>query len=137
MRRIVTGQLQAAGVTPSIDSYVDRIVKYIPVEIVSAWVAAKGIVAASALSTKQTVLWVCFAISILLTILYMLKQTEVPGRSPAITQTAVATGAFVVWAFALGEPFATLLGTAQQSLYGSLLLIFYTLGVGLIVPPES
>lgn len=136
MRRIVTEKLEASGVTPSVDTYFDKIVKYIPIEIVSAWIAVKGIVQAASLGSKQIVLWVCFGISIVFTVLFMLKQTAVPGKKPATTQTLVATGAFVVWVFALGEPFATLLGVAQQSLYGSLLLIFYTLGVGLITPSE-
>jgi hypothetical protein len=63
-----------------------------------------------------------------------LKRTAIPGKPPAVTQALISTGAFAVWSFALGEPFATWLGGQQQSLYGSLLLIFYTLIVGLIVP---
>jgi len=136
MRRIITTKLQASGVKPEVDTFFDRVVKYIPVEIVSAWVAVKGLVEASASQSKPTVLWVCFGLGVVFTALYMLKQTAVPGKSPAITQTLIATGAFVVWVFGLGEPFASLLGTAQQALYGSLLLIFYTLAVGLITPKE-
>ena len=34
---------------------------------------------------------------------------------------------------ALGEPFTSLLGAANQSLYGSLLLIFYTVLTALVV----
>lgn len=136
MRRILTDQLHASGVTPDVDSYFDRVVKFIPVEIVSAWIAVKGIIAAAATGSKQLVLWICFAIGLIFTALYMLKQTALPGKPPAILQTIIATIAFAVWAFALGEPFATWLGVANQSLYGSLLLIFFTLGVGLITPNE-
>jgi Na+/phosphate symporter len=136
MRRILTNQLQAAGVTPDVDSYFDRVVKFIPIEVVSAWIAVKGIIAAAATGSKQLVLWICFVIGLIFTALYMLKQTAVPGKRPAVTQTIVATFAFAVWAFALGEPFATWLGVANQSLYGSLLLIFFTLAVGLIIPKE-
>lgn len=136
MRRILTDQLHAAGVAPDVDSYFDRVVKYIPVEIVSAWVAVKGIIAAAATESKQTVLWVCFGIGVVFTALFMIKQTTVPEKGPAKLQTAIATLAFVIWVFALGEPFATWLGVASQSLYGSLLLIFFTLAVGLIVPKE-
>jgi hypothetical protein len=49
----------------------------------------------------------------------------------------VSTGAFIVWAIALGEPFSTLLGKTEQALYGSLLLILYTMVVGLITPREG
>jgi len=136
MRRIVTNQLQAAGVTPDVDSYFDRVVKYIPMEIVSAWVAVKGIIAAADTASKEMILWICFAIGLVFTALYMAKQTSVPGKGPGILQTIIATIAFAVWSFALGEPFATWLGVATQSLIGSLLLIFFTLAAGLVVPKE-
>jgi hypothetical protein len=40
---------------------------------------------------------------------------------------------FAVWVFALGEPFHV----PGQKLYGSLLLIFYTLVVARITPKEG
>jgi hypothetical protein len=136
MRRILTEKLQAAGVAPEVDTFFDRVVKYIPAEIVSAWVAVKGLIEAAATQSKQTVLWICLAVGVVFTALYMLKKTAVPGKPPAIAQTAIATGAFIVWVLALGEPFASWLGAANQALYGSLFLIFYTLAVGLITPKE-
>jgi len=136
--RIVTNQYQVADAAGhEVDTYFDRVVKYIPAEIVSAWVAIKALVEASAAASKYTVLWVCFVAAALLTALWTLKRTALPGKPPAITQTLVATGAFIVWAVALGEPFSSLLGLAQQSLYGGLLLIFYTLAVGLVTPKEG
>jgi hypothetical protein len=108
-------------------------VKYIPTEIVSAWVAAKGLVESAATSSRQTVLWICFAVGVVLTVLLILKQTSGPEQPPAIKQTAISTVAFVIWVFALGEPFTSLLGQTNQSLYGSLLLIFYTIVVALLV----
>ena len=136
MRRIRTTKFEAAGGAPGVDTFFDRVAKYIPAEIVSAWVAAKGVIEAAATQSKQIVLWICFGLGVVLTALYMLKQTAVPGKPPAITQTLIATGAFVVWVIALGEPFSSLLGQSEQALYGSLLLIFYTLAVGLITPKE-
>jgi hypothetical protein len=137
IRRIVTTQLQVADSGGhEVDTFFDRVVKYIPTEIVSAWVAAKALVGAAAVVSKNTVLWVCFGAAVVLTALWTLKQTSLPGKPHAVTQTFVATVAFIVWAIALGEPFATLLGTARQSLYGGLLLIFYTLIAGLITPKE-
>src|SRR5215470_8471890 len=136
-RRIVSTKLEAAGTAQQIDTFSDRLIKYIPADIVSAWVAAKGLVESSAISSKQVVLWVCFGVGVVLTALWTLKQTAMPGKKPAVTQTIIVTGAFIVWTIALGEPFSTLLGSTEQALYGSLLLIFYTLLVGLIVPKEG
>ncbi|MGG6242150.1 hypothetical protein ACQ4N7_26330 [Nodosilinea sp. AN01ver1] len=53
-------------------------------------------------------------------------------KRPAITQTAISTGAFIVWVFALGEPFSSL--SFYRPLYGSLLLIFCTAFVALLDP---
>jgi hypothetical protein len=137
VRRIVTEELQTSGQTDKVDTFFDKVVKYIPTDIVSAWVAVKGVVDAAAMASKNSVMWVCFVAFVVLTALWTLKQTAVPGKPPAVTQTAVSTVAFVVWAVALGEPFAGLLGPQNQSLYGSLLLIFFTLVVGLITPKEA
>ena len=52
-----------------------------------------------------------------------------PGGYMPITHT------FVVWVMALGGPFATL--AFYRPLYGSLLLIAYSLVVAVINPPES
>jgi hypothetical protein len=137
MRRIVTTNLQVAGAgDKNIDTYFDRVLKYIPADIVSAWVAAKGIITASSADSKQTIFWVCFLIGVILTFIWTANQTRVSGK-PARTQTLVATGAFVIWSIALGEPFTTAMGAANQALYGSLLLILYTLIVGMIVPNDK
>jgi hypothetical protein len=136
--RIRSTQYQAAGGTGSdVDTYSDRIVKYIPADVVSAWVAIKALVAAAAVNSKGIVLWVCFAAAVVVAAVATLKRTSAPGKPAAITQTAIATGAFIVWVIALGEPFASLLGAPQQSLYGGLLLIFYTIIAGLITPKEG
>jgi hypothetical protein len=52
-----------------------------------------------------------------------------------MTQTAISTGAFAVWVFALGGPFASLV--FYRPSYGSIVLIMYTLVVALITPPED
>jgi hypothetical protein len=131
-RRIVTSELQVAGSKKEIDTYFDKVVKYVPTEIVGAWIAASGLVQAAADTAKNSVMWVCFAVGLVLTALWTLKKTAQPGKSPAIQQAVISTLAFVTWAIALGEPFRSLLGQEKQSLYGSLLLIFYTLATPLI-----
>jgi len=134
MRRIVSVERQAVGGGVSIDSYFDRIIKYIPADVVCAWVAVTGLIAGSNEVPKTTLLWVMFVVLAVITMAWTLKQTAAPGRPPAVTQVALATGSFVVWVFALGGPFATL--GFYRPLYGSLLLIVYTLAVGLVVPPD-
>ena len=128
----------AAGAPPispgEIDTYFDKVVKYIPADIVSAWVAVTGLVSSARDVLRQPILWVAFAIGLILTAWWTWKQAAVPGRRPPATQAIISTGAFAVWVFALGGPFQHVPG---QQLYGSLLLILYTLLVALINPKEG
>lgn len=116
------------------DTYTDKLLKYIPADVVGAWVAVTGLVASAKDVPQTTVLWVAFAVGLVMTAWWTLKQTSVPGRPPATGQVAISTGSFAVWVFALGGPFKDIPG---QSLYGSLLLIFYTLFVARITPKEG
>jgi hypothetical protein len=134
-RRITTKQLQANFPGTKVDTYFDKVVKYIPADIVGAWVAVTGLINSGSNIPRGALLWIAFAIGIILTAIWTLKQTTIPGKPPAITQTAVSTGAFIIWVFALGDPFATL--EWYRPLYGSLFLILYTLIVALINPSEE
>jgi hypothetical protein len=134
-RRIVTTEFQAAGGGQPLDSYFDKIVKYIPADVVGAWLAASGLIMSSAEGTQlKVLLWIAFAVGVPLAAAWTLKQTSQPGMGPAITQAAIATASFAIWIFAVGGPFATL--SWYDSLYGALVLIAYTLVIGLVTPRE-
>jgi hypothetical protein len=124
--RIVTTTLESTGGTEAPDTYFDKIVKYIPSDIIAAWVAATGAIAAAADVPKHRILWIVFAFGILFTFLWKLKQTRLR------VQAAISTGAFVVWVFALGGPFSSL--NWYNPVYGTLVLIGFTLVTGLINP---
>ncbi len=134
-RRIVTSQLQTKSANIKIDTYFDRIIKYIPADIVGAWVAVTGLINSATDIPRNIILWIVFLIGVLLTAAWTLRQTIEPKKPLALTQTSISTVAFIVWVFALGGPFATL--TFYRPLYGSLILILYTLVVALIVPREG
>jgi hypothetical protein len=133
-RRIMTTRLHAMGGETEIDTYFDKVVKYIPADIVGAWVAVTGLLA-STTEPSEGLLWVAFAIGVILTAMWVWRQTTMTGRPVAITQIAVSTVAFGVWVFALGGPFRSL--PFYSPLYGSVVLILYTLLVALINPPEG
>lgn len=130
-RRIVSGTLQATGQRP-VDTYFDRVVKYIPADVVAAWVATLGIVKSG--GGDAIVLWVAFVFGLAITFLWVLRNTSERGKPRAYTQCAISTAAFAVWVFALGEPFASAI--PNQAMFGALLLIAFTLAVGLVVPKE-
>ena len=135
-RRIVTTRLEnVQGTGTSVDTYFDKVIKYIPADIVGAWVAVTGLISSDGNAPQSLVLWIAFALGTVLTLLWTLKQTSAPKKKPAITQALISTGSFVVWVFALGGPFSTL--GFYRPIYGSLLLIFYTLSIGLVTPLEN
>lgn len=134
-RRIITNQLQANTGTGQIDGYFDKLIKYIPTEVVGGWIAITGIIKSVSDIPTNTFLWILLVIFTALTSLYILKQTFEPKKPLAIQQMILSTIAFVVWVFALGSPFDTL--DFYKSVYGSIVLILYNLFIPLINPVEG
>jgi hypothetical protein len=126
--RIRTQAFQGAGgPQPPLDTYFDKVIKYIPSDIVGAWVAATGLIKTATGVPTEKVLWISFAFGLVATAAWKFKQTHLP------IQAAISTGAFLVWVFALpGGPFEPL--SWYNHLYGSLALIGYTLTTALVNP---
>lgn len=136
-RRIVTTRLESGSSKEAVDGYQDRLIKYIPADINTAWLALTGIVKSATINSQSQsiVLWILFAILLLLTPIWTWKETSEPNKPPAKTQIVVSTSAFLVWAIALGEPFTSL--RFYQPVYGAIILILFTLIVAKIVPTEG
>ncbi len=134
-RRIQTTQLQGAGVTVKPDAYADRLIKYIPADVVGAWLAADGAIRASDNTPTTVLLWISFLFLLLLTPLWIFRQTKEAHKPPAMTQALIATGSFAVWVFAIGGPFARY--SFYRPLYATLLLIGYSLVVAAVIPKEA
>lgn len=115
---------------PLPDSYYDRLFKYIPADVVAGWIAVKGIIASAPGGPKENIYWICFIAGVILTFLWTYKMTTVEGHKPAWIQIIVATVAFMVWVVVTGEPFNL------EPYIGSLILVGFTLGTGLIIPKE-
>ncbi|MEL6384270.1 MAG: hypothetical protein AAFQ89_17800 [Cyanobacteria bacterium J06626_18] len=135
-RRIVTRQLESTRGSAQVDTYFDKVIKYIPADVVAAWTVVVGLVSSAGEQIpKATILWVAYAFGLLMTGLWTWKQTEDKKKPFAKTQIGIAVIAFAIWVAAIGGPFD--FWPAYERLYGSLLLIAYTLTVGLVTPPES
>jgi hypothetical protein len=134
-RRVITTQYLSTN-AGSVDTYFDRVVKYIPADVVAAWVAVGGIV--KTMANPTAVLWVAFVVGVILAAAWTWKQTQIPGAATSAPpptpykQILIAAAAFVVWAIAIGPPFDKL--PHYDPVYGSLLLIGFTLAVGLFDP---
>ncbi len=133
-RRIITNQYESTGGQAKLDGYFDKLIKYIPTEIVGAWIAITGLIKGTSDIPTNNILWILFFIFAVLTFFSIRKQTFDPKKPPAIKQTIISTIAFIVWVFALGEPFNTL--GFYKPVYGSILLILYNLIIPLIDPEK-
>ncbi len=133
-RRIRSVAYHAAGGGSPVDGYFDRVIKFIPSDVVGAWLAVTGIIKSldPSASGSSVVQWIAFAVGVVLTAGWTWRQTTEPGTSTATLQILMSTIAFVVWVIALGGPFAMLPGYKEY--YGSLLLIGFTAAAGLVTP---
>lgn len=131
-RRIETGdKVVTLGDGDKRDSYIGRLVGYIPSEIVGLYLFATGMVPATE-PNRQTALWIIFSICALVTILYMWRTTHDRQKGPLYIQIILATIAFPVWVFALGGPFMSL--SWYKGWIASIVLAGVTLLFGLIEP---
>jgi len=111
------------------DSYTDRLIKYIPSEIVAAFISMNGIVQSMA-AKPDWIDWAIFILLLVITPLYIWRVTTPKGEPAPMGQIAISTLSYVVWVFALGGPFIAL--SWYQSVYGALILPLYTLIVPII-----
>ncbi len=128
--RIVTAKDAKADPNVLEDPYFAKVTRYIPSEIVAAYVAASGIVLGSTGVSKLTWLWIVIAVLGVLTPVWLYFATKVEGKPPAVFQIVTGTVAYLVWVFALSG--GVLFPAWYNPVYGGLLLILFTLVVPLI-----
>jgi hypothetical protein len=136
-RRVQTRRIETlgAGGPQAADTYFDKVVKYIPADIVGAWVALIALFKSVPEKPSNAPLWIIFGITLIITAVWTWRHTTEANKDTAYTQIAISTGAFIVWVFALGDPFTTFRWYLPW--YGSVALILYTLLVGAVNPRES
>ncbi len=111
------------------DDYTTRLLKYIPAEIVAAFLAISAIF--NEADVAEVVPWVVFGVLLVMTPFYLWRVTRDPEKPLAMSQLVVGTIAFAIWVFALGGPFAEL--GWYEPIYGPILLIVYTLAIPIFI----
>ena len=145
-RTVVTSRdVQAArarGIDPSVtftatsaqapDGYKDRLLKYIPAEIVAIYLAILNIVkgAAAPGTPVITVEWVVFGVLLLASVPWQRKILKVTKWQ----QIGVGTAAFFFWALTLGDPFQTSWQGWYQPVFGTIAMMLYTFLIPLFEP---
>jgi hypothetical protein len=109
------------------DKYVDRLLKYVPAEVVPLYIFLDGLIqGAPDTVNRAVVLWIVFALLLGGTWAYLQRVRNVSKP----TQLVISTAAFAVWVFYLGGPFAQL--ACYDRFYGTLILPLYTFAIGLV-----
>jgi len=132
-RRINTLSLHAAGgggVTG--DSYSDRIVKFVPGDVVAGWLAITSAIKSAAQPPSERTLWIIFSVGLFFAAAWTWRKTSEVGKKPAYIQTAVSTVAFGVWAYATGGALPQWPGALYQPLTATLMLVGFSLLSGLV-----
>lgn len=116
-------------------SYFEKLIKYIPGELVAAYLALDGILKDDLTGDPNStwLYWSIFAILLVLTPLYVKFRPSQEAREQSIRfHCCAALVAFAVWVFALGGPFAATWPEWYRPVFGSLLLIVTTITIPVI-----
>jgi hypothetical protein len=111
---------------PPADGYNDRVLKYIPAEVVTLYLSIDGLVRAKPHSPGLS--WGLFAFGLLATVLYLRFSAGVTKP----LQIVVSAVAFCVWAITIGSPSTYIPG--WDAIYGAIALPVFTFLAGLIKP---
>jgi len=135
-RRIVWSTYESSESDTKIDGYFDRLLKYIPADVVGLWLTGSGLIKTSPDNLSRVgLLWLLFILGLVFSFFWTRKQTAESQKPIAWRQIFLSCGSFFVWVFAIGGPFAEL--TFYKPLYGSLLLLIYTTAIPLLPPPPA
>jgi hypothetical protein len=112
----------------SADSYVTKLNKYIPTEIVTLFIFIEGIL--KTVETNAVVEWGLFFLLLILTPVYMWRATVMKSEPPACDQIIVSFFSFGLWVYVIGGPFSALSWYVPQ--YGYILVAVFTVFVPLL-----
>lgn len=143
MGRLITplprvGLTQGDGGINQADSAAERIVKYIPAEVVAFYLAALGIIQTvpdrPESSTKNGAYLAVLIVGVIAAPLYIAVVGR-KGQAGKGLLVAWSVPAFLVWAYNLGGMFKV--WEVHEPWIGSLLLLFITLVAGLLPIPRE
>jgi hypothetical protein len=112
------------------DSYLEKLLRYVPADIIAAYVALDGILRENS-NGPLWLSWAVFLTLLVLTPFYVCYKKTEPStgfHSSKMFHWLASTVAFAVWVFALGGPFAVTFSW-YQPVYGSVLLILTSLAI--------
>lgn len=117
------------------DDYRDRLMKYIPADIVAIYLSLLALIKAANPDKTPIIAieWAIFGIIFVVSVPWQRKVVKIDKWQ----QVVIGTVAFVLWAITLGDPFTTTWGTWYQPLYGSIFLMLFTFLIPLFQAQKS
>lgn len=140
-RRIRTGtpfQSHALTLGPApaesdADGYIDRLLKYIPADIIALYLGVTNVVPQQDPS-RDMALWIITVLVALCTPFYLYATTREQGEPTPWSQIAISSVAFPIWVFAMGGPFASLPWYEEKRWVAAVIISFFTFLVGTYKP---
>jgi len=115
-----------AASIPAIDEYKDRLIKYIPAEVITLYMALVGIVGSrSAGHSRNIAEWVIFGAGVLATPIQLRFHQKVTKTQ----QIVISTLAFIIWAITFGGPFTQVFSEPDLKMWGAIALVLFTFAV--------
>jgi hypothetical protein len=112
------------------DEYLSKVLKLIPAEVVSLYVALAALIGVSGESVNEYAFWFIFIVCLIGTPLYLWKITKVSD----FLQVGISTLAFVVWVITLGASPLTKAIPGFEPVYGGVLLLVFTFFIPFFMP---
>ena len=114
----------------SADDYNDRLVKYIPAEVVGVYLFVSGALQTAGPQISANALWwagwIVFGFMAAMTPVYMWRIQGVKKKS----QLLIVFVSFCIWVFTIGGPFAGL--SWYHPIWGAILLPLYTFSIATV-----
>jgi len=120
----------------SADDYLDRLVKYVPAEIIAVYLGATNVVPINDPS-RWMALWVIAGLCVVCTPIYMYVATKQDGQPTLWSQIVISSIAFPVWVFAIGGPFRVFSWYEEKQWIAAIAITFGTFLTGLYKPAPS
>ncbi len=119
---------------PAPDTWKDKVIKLIPVEVLSFYIAVHGIIQAATPApgtedNRPLLMLIVFVAGLIGTPLYLAQATKTDPTKPSTKQYVITTIAFIVWALATTDPLVRLM-IPLPGVVKSLLLPVFTFAVG-------
>jgi hypothetical protein len=125
------GILTAAPLTE--DSYIEKVKKYIPVEIVGGYFFLYKFIEDNGENEKQTALFgTILFVCLILTPLYKYFQLSEDNLPPPIRQIIISTLSFIAWSYYLGGLSKALSIVAYDSTLATVIMVLLTLTTPLL-----